>query len=337
MKAALEILEVNPQQRPRQHVEHVYRYLKHFALRTFFKEQGLLVERLQGLACNLSFLFGFTCSVFQQVDLDVRSWAEWNKKKEKEVRREKRWAEVSCIRLNFRVIVTWEGFGARFRGKASRPDHLDLQLTFLIHQPDLNITCWGVADTNASKNCLWSHVSKTLLVTLLLQSDPWLTHCRRCQRLAANQLTGTQSVQEVAELAVGSQSHPWEDQTETCKQDLSTRSDCRARHFNDSNSKFNTNLWQIFIQQSGFKHGTWEEAKKKGHMDKNEVGQQERREWNKERKKEECLKEMRIEGRSEKREKTRKENTKKSRHKNTKKTTTMDARKDDMKTKGQKN
>lgn len=51
-------------------------YLKHLALRTLLKEQVLLVERLQGLACNLGFLFGFTCTVIQQVHLDVRSWEE---------------------------------------------------------------------------------------------------------------------------------------------------------------------------------------------------------------------------------------------------------------------
>lgn len=49
-------------------------YLKHLALGTLLKEQVLLVERLQGLSCNLGFLFGFTCSVIQQVHLDVGSW-----------------------------------------------------------------------------------------------------------------------------------------------------------------------------------------------------------------------------------------------------------------------
>lgn len=46
-------------------------YLKHLALGTLFEKQVLLVERLQGLACNLGFLFGFACSVIQQVHLDV--------------------------------------------------------------------------------------------------------------------------------------------------------------------------------------------------------------------------------------------------------------------------
>lgn len=49
-------------------------YLKHLALRTLIKEQVLLVERLQGLSCNLGFLFGFTCTVIQQVHLDIWSW-----------------------------------------------------------------------------------------------------------------------------------------------------------------------------------------------------------------------------------------------------------------------
>lgn len=40
-----------------------------------------------------------------------------------------------------RLRGTWEGFGARFGGKASCPDHLHLQLAFLIHQTDLDITC----------------------------------------------------------------------------------------------------------------------------------------------------------------------------------------------------
>lgn len=48
-------------------------YLKHLALGTLLKEQVLLVEGLQGLACNLGFLFGFACSAIQQVHLDVWS------------------------------------------------------------------------------------------------------------------------------------------------------------------------------------------------------------------------------------------------------------------------
>lgn len=49
-------------------------YLKHLALRTLIKEQVLLVERLQGLSCNLGFLFGFACTVIQQVHFDIGSW-----------------------------------------------------------------------------------------------------------------------------------------------------------------------------------------------------------------------------------------------------------------------
>lgn len=49
-------------------------YLKHLALRTLIKEQVLLVERLQGLSRNLGFLFGFTCTVIQQVHFDIGSW-----------------------------------------------------------------------------------------------------------------------------------------------------------------------------------------------------------------------------------------------------------------------
>lgn len=37
---------------------------------------------------------------------------------------------------------------------------------------------------------------------------PSLTHSRRGQCLPANQLTGTQTVQEVTELTVGAQPHP---------------------------------------------------------------------------------------------------------------------------------
>lgn len=49
-------------------------YLKHLALGTLIKEQVLLVERLQGLSCNLGFLFGFTSSIIQQVHLHIGSW-----------------------------------------------------------------------------------------------------------------------------------------------------------------------------------------------------------------------------------------------------------------------
>lgn len=48
-------------------------YLKHLALGTLIEEQVLLVERLQGLSCNLSFLFGFTCSIIQQVHFYIGS------------------------------------------------------------------------------------------------------------------------------------------------------------------------------------------------------------------------------------------------------------------------
>ena len=57
------------------------------------------------------------------------------------------------------VCGTWEGFGAWFGGKASCPDHLNLQLAFLIHQTDLNITCLyrrhmqTRLDTLQKKNC----------------------------------------------------------------------------------------------------------------------------------------------------------------------------------------
>lgn len=51
-------------------------YLKHLSLWTLVEEQVLLVQRLQGLSCNLGFLFGFTCSVFQQVHLNVGSCPE---------------------------------------------------------------------------------------------------------------------------------------------------------------------------------------------------------------------------------------------------------------------
>lgn len=55
-----------------------------------------------------------------------------------------RWTLCIHIYVSFPdVSVTWEGFGAWFGGKASCPDHLHLQLAFLVHQPDLNITCGG--------------------------------------------------------------------------------------------------------------------------------------------------------------------------------------------------
>lgn len=57
-------------------------YLKHLPLRTLIKEQVLLVERLQGLSCNLGFLFGFTCTVIQQVHLDIGSWGRKEGKEE---------------------------------------------------------------------------------------------------------------------------------------------------------------------------------------------------------------------------------------------------------------
>lgn len=53
---------------------HTEDYLKHLALGTLLEEQVLLVEWLQGLSCNLGFLFGFTSSSIQQVHLDVGSW-----------------------------------------------------------------------------------------------------------------------------------------------------------------------------------------------------------------------------------------------------------------------
>lgn len=112
-------------------------YLKHLPLRTLIKEQVLLVERLQGLSCNLGFLFGFTCTVIQQVHLDIGSW-EGRKEKRKADGRE----EADLLKTQLKCWCgTWEGFGARFGGKASCPDHLHLQLAFLVHQTDLNITC----------------------------------------------------------------------------------------------------------------------------------------------------------------------------------------------------
>lgn len=77
--------------RPPSHT-HSGDYLKHLALGTLFKEQVLLVERLQGLSCNLGFLFGFTSSIIQQVHLDVGGWG-WRdgvKRKPKEQKREDR-------------------------------------------------------------------------------------------------------------------------------------------------------------------------------------------------------------------------------------------------------
>lgn len=53
----------------------------------------------------------------------------------------------------FHVCRTWEGFGAWFGGKASGPDHLHLQLAFLIHQTNLDITC--LCDT-------WEHQLRQL-------------------------------------------------------------------------------------------------------------------------------------------------------------------------------
>lgn len=51
-------------------------YLEDFTLRTFLKQQRLLIQRIERLPCNLGFLFGFARSVFQQIDLDVGSCEE---------------------------------------------------------------------------------------------------------------------------------------------------------------------------------------------------------------------------------------------------------------------
>lgn len=51
-------------------------YLENFTLRTFLEQQRLLIQRIERLSSNLSFLFGFARTVFQQIDLDVGSWKE---------------------------------------------------------------------------------------------------------------------------------------------------------------------------------------------------------------------------------------------------------------------
>lgn len=68
---------------------HSDHYLKHLALGTLIKEQVLLIERLQGLSCNLGFLFGFTASIIQQVHLDIGSWGRKDGVKREQKERER--------------------------------------------------------------------------------------------------------------------------------------------------------------------------------------------------------------------------------------------------------
>lgn len=143
-------------------------YLKHLARGTLFEQQVLLVERLQGLSCNLGFLFGFTCSVIQQVHLDVggcrqkvtemgrvlKESSRWTSGRG-DGRKRASWTQSGRALIETEALgasVTWEGFGAWFGGKASCPDHLHLQLAFLIHQPDLNITWWCEENKNTDKS-----------------------------------------------------------------------------------------------------------------------------------------------------------------------------------------
>jgi len=65
------------------------------------------------------------------------------KQREKGGRSEFTCGQISWLQVAM-VCITWEGFGAWFGGKASGPDHLHLQLSFLIHQTNLNITCRGM-------------------------------------------------------------------------------------------------------------------------------------------------------------------------------------------------
>ncbi len=51
-------------------------YLENFTLRTFLKQQRLLIQGIKCFPCNLGFLFGFARSVFQQIDLDIGSCEE---------------------------------------------------------------------------------------------------------------------------------------------------------------------------------------------------------------------------------------------------------------------
>lgn len=51
-------------------------HLQDFALRTFVKQQGLLVGGVQVLLDDFGFLLGHTHAVLQQVDLDVGGWGE---------------------------------------------------------------------------------------------------------------------------------------------------------------------------------------------------------------------------------------------------------------------
>lgn len=76
---------------------HSDHYLKHLALGTLIKEQVLLIERLQGLSCNLGFLFGFTASIIQQVHLDIGSWGRKDGVKREQKEREIEWRQKLCL------------------------------------------------------------------------------------------------------------------------------------------------------------------------------------------------------------------------------------------------
>lgn len=87
-------------------------YLKHLALGTLVKEQVLLVERLQGLSCNLGFLFGFASSAIQQVHLDVGRWGRKHVVKgEKQEKRMQWWRRGSgssgCVYLGGIWSLVW--------------------------------------------------------------------------------------------------------------------------------------------------------------------------------------------------------------------------------------
>lgn len=122
------------------------------------------------------------------------------------------------------VWPTWEGLGTWFGGKASCPDHLHLQLTLLVHQTDLDIAYTQGRNTEREVSHLHLHLDLRHFLLLLppvvqqiarrLQA---LTHGGSGQRLPSDQLPGTQTIQEVAELTVGTQPHPWEDQTDKAR------------------------------------------------------------------------------------------------------------------------
>lgn len=78
------------------------------------------------------------------------------------------------------VVVTWEWFGAWFCSKASCPDHLHLQLAFLIHQTNLNITCIYWRDTSQNEtnlhSCAGAQISYIACRPRLLEADH-RSHC----------------------------------------------------------------------------------------------------------------------------------------------------------------